>query len=360
MVDQPDAAATAAKVRFLSCPGSYAPPAQSIVTRETHMSWVFMTADRVYKLKKPVRFAYLDFSTLALRAQACRAEYTLNRRLAPDVYLGFVPLTCSNSGFAINGDGPIVDWLVVMRRLDETATLEAALGGRRASRAQIDRLASILAVFYLRAERIRVAPVSYLVSLRKDCAEDYRILLDARFSLPQGLIERVAYVQQRYLAECAGILRDRVHRRHLVDGHGDLRPEHIWLSNAFPIIDCLEFNDRLRALDALDEIAFLHLECERLGGVRAGERIRRRLAPRLNDDPANGAFLFYRIKRAMLRARLSIAHLIDPHPRTPEKWPRLTQSYLHFAATDAAKLERLLDVRRRHQNTKRSVSDLCW
>jgi hypothetical protein len=69
--------------------------------------------------------------------------------------------------------------------------------------------------------------------------------------------------------------------------------------------------------------------------------------------------LFYRIKRAMLRARLSIAHLIDPHPRTPEKWPRLTRSYLRLAATDAAKLERLLDRRAKRQNTRRSVSDLC-
>ena len=358
-VDQPDAATIAAKVRFLNCPASYDPPADGIVTRETHMSWVFMTADRVYKLKKPVRFAYLDFSTLARREQACRAECALNRRLAPDVYLGFVPLTHSNSGFAINGAGPVVDWLVVMRRLDETATLEAALSGQRANRAQIDRLASILAAFYARADRIRASPESYLVSLRKDCTEDCRILLDARFGLQQGLIERVAHLQRRYLDECTDVLRKRVHGRHLVDGHGDLRPEHIWLSNSFPIIDCLEFNDRLRAIDALDEIAFLHLECERLGGLRVGERIRRRLAHRLNDQPANGVFLFYRIKRAMLRARLSIAHLIDPHPRTPEKWPRLTRSYLRLAATDAAKLERLLDRRAKRQNTRRSVSDLC-
>jgi uncharacterized protein len=358
-VDQPCVISTAAKVRFLSCPASHHPPADGIVVRETHMSWVFMTADRVYKLKKPVRFAYLDFSTLALREQVCRAECALNRRLAPDVYLGFVPLTCSNSSLAIDGTGSVVDWLVVMRRLDEAATLEAALCDHWASRAQIDRLASILAAFYARADRIRLSPESYLVSLRKDFAEDWRILRDPRFKLPQGVIAHVAQLQGRYLDECADVLRNRVHGRHLVDGHGDLRPEHIWLSNSFPIIDCLEFNDRLRALDALDEIAFLHLECERLGGLGIGDRIRRRLARRLNDRPADGAFLFYRIKRAILRARLSIAHLIDPRPRTPDKWPHLARSYLRLAATDSARLERLLDGRRRRQNTRRSVRDLC-
>jgi hypothetical protein len=71
-------------------------------------------------------------------------------------------------------------------------------------------------------------------------------------------------------------------------------------------------------------------------------------------------FLFYRLKRAMLRARLSIAHLLDPHPRTPEKWPRLARTYLNFAAVDAMRLERLLDERRGRQNTKRSERDLCW
>ena len=360
MVDRPEAAATAAKVQFLSCPSSYDPLPNAVVTRETHMSWVFMTADRVYKLKKPVRFAYLDFSTLALRARACRAEYALNRRLAPDVYLGFVPLTFSDSGFAIKGPGLVVDWLVVMRRLDENSTLEAALSSRRVSRGQIDRLASILATFYERATRIMIAPESYPVLLRNDGIENHRILGDPRFSLPSGVIARVAHVQERFLNECTDILHSRIRERHLVDGHGDLRPEHIWLSDSLPIIDCLEFNDRLRILDALDEIAFLHLECERLGGFAVGERIRQLLSRSLHDEPTNGVFLFYRIKRAMLRARLSIAHLIDPHPRTPEKWPRLAHCYLNFAAVDAAKLQLLLDARRRRQNTSKSAKASRW
>jgi aminoglycoside phosphotransferase family enzyme len=98
----------------------------------------------------------------------------------------------------------------------------------------------------------------------------------------------------------------------------------------------------LRALDPLDEIAFLHLECERLGGLWAAERIRRHLARALDDDVRSGLFLFYRSHRAMLRARLSIAHLFDANPRTPEKWPRQARIYLELAAADATRLERLL------------------
>ena len=91
------------KVRFLSCPATYSCAPGQLVARETHMSWIFLAGDRVYKLKKPVRFPYLDFSTLDRRAAACRAEYLLNRRLAPDIYLDVVPLTISRSGLAIAG-----------------------------------------------------------------------------------------------------------------------------------------------------------------------------------------------------------------------------------------------------------------
>ena len=93
------------KVRFLSRPEIYPGNVGRVIARETHMSWVFLAGDRVYKLKKPVRFSYLDFSTLDRRAAACRAENLLNRRLAPDVYLDVVPLTISTSGLAISGEG---------------------------------------------------------------------------------------------------------------------------------------------------------------------------------------------------------------------------------------------------------------
>jgi uncharacterized protein len=336
------AAALARKVGFLGRPESYGPAPATVATRETHMSWVFMAGDRVYKLKKPVRFPYLDFSTLARRAAACRAEVTLNRRLAPDVYLGVVPLTATAAGYALAGSGRIVDWLVVMRRLDEGQTLEAALRNHAVSTAQIRRLAGILSRFYSHASRVMICADGYRLALQESMLADRRVLLSPAFDLPRGAIARIARIQQRFLSQCSDVLADRVHRRFILDGHGDLRPEHVWLNNAFPIIDCLEFDKRLRASDALDELAFLHLECERLGGRWVGEALRRHLKTLLGDDAASGLFLFYRIGRAMLRARLSIAHLSDCNPRTPQKWPRLAGAYLALATADARRLERLL------------------
>ena len=313
------------------------------------MSWVFMAGERVYKLKKPVRFAYLDFSTPDRREVACRAEYVLNRRLAPDVYLGVVPLTLPTSGLAISGDGPVVDWLVVMRRLEENETLEAALHGGWLKSSQVDRVAATLGAFYAHAPRVQLEPERYLITWQRALSDNCRVLFDARLGLPQGAVERIAQVQRRFSIKCSALLLERIRARHFVDAHGDLRPEHIWLRDPVTIIDCLEFDAKLRALDPLDEISFLHLECERLGGLWAAERIRRRLARALDDDPSSGLFLFYRSQRAMLRARLSIAHLFDAHPRTPEKWPHLAREYLRLAATDAAQLDRILGSRRKVQ-----------
>jgi aminoglycoside phosphotransferase family enzyme len=236
-----------------------------------------------------------------------------------------------------------------MKRLPDQATLEDALLGRWLQPAQVDRVAATLAAFYAHAHRVETAPEHELVTRRQMLREDCRVLLNARFRLPLGQIERIAHVQQRFLARRPDLLLRRVHARHLVDAHGDLRPEHIWLSDPVTVIDCLEFDPHLRAADPLDEIAFLHLECERLGGRWAGERIRRRLAVTLDEDRPNGLFLFYRMQRATLRARLSIAHLFDARPRTPEKWPRRSRAYLALAAADAALLDRIIGTGRKRQ-----------
>jgi aminoglycoside phosphotransferase family enzyme len=229
-----------------------------------------------------------------------------------------------------------------MRRLDETQTLEELLCARRVSPAQIQQLADNLHRFYSHASRSTTYPGCYLSSLEQAAVLDRRVLLNQAFDLNRGTVERIFNIQRCFLRQGRKLLADRVRYRLILDGHGDLRPEHIWLTPPFPIIDCLEFNTRLRTLDALDELAFLHLECERLGGRWVGEVLRRRLAILLHDDPSTGLFLFYRISRAMLRARLAIAHMLDPKPRTPGKWPRLARTYLAAARGDAMKLERLL------------------
>jgi len=330
------------KVEFLLRGDSYRPPVAAVTRRETHMSQVFLAGDKVYKLKKPVRFPYLDFSTLARREAACRAELRLNRRLAADTYRDVVPLVLAGQGLAIGGAGAVVDWLVVMRRLDESEMLDRAIAERRLQRWQLDRLAAILAQFYRRAVPAFVAPAIHIAEFWRSLAYNRRILLDPRFNIPAGVARYVDTMQRRFLTERAAVLAERVKKRHIVEGHGDLRPEHICLGDPVRIIDCLEFNARLRMVDPFDEIAFLCVECERLGAAWAGEYLRRHMMLALHDCHSQALFTFYRCHRATLRARLSIAHLLEPAPRTPEKWAPQARAYLQLAAAEAVRLEKRL------------------
>lgn len=157
------------KVEFLSRADAYSGFEGLVVSRETHMSWVFLAGDKVYKLKKPVRFPYLDFTTLARREAACRAELRLNRRLAADVYLDVVPLCATALSLSIGGHGSVVDWLVVMRRLDEAKMLNHALVGGRVASSQIDRLAAKIVEFYRHAARILVTPQAHLAQWSQVC-----------------------------------------------------------------------------------------------------------------------------------------------------------------------------------------------
>ena len=342
LIDQGAEPALTAKVEFLSGGAAYGLAAGAVARRETHMSWVFLAGDRVYKLKKPVRFPYLDFSTRERREAACRAELKLNRRLAPDVYLGVVPLTESVGKLTVGGAGRPVDWLVMMRRLDERFMLDRMIGEDRLGMRDLDRLSETLARFYRAATPVFLSAGVQLADCWHNLAFNYRVLADPRFALPRGLIARIDRAQRLFLHRRGHLIADRLRHRRIVDGHGDLRPEHIWLDDKVRIIDCLEFNDRLRVVDPFDEIAYLSLECERLGAPWAGRYLQRRMKRLLRDGPVDELFTFYYCHRASLRARLAIAHLLEEHPRTPEKWPALTMTYLRLAEKSARALEALL------------------
>jgi uncharacterized protein len=340
---------TSDKVAFLSRAASREAPDRPVTRLETHMSWIFIGSEDVYKLKKPVHFPYLDFSTLARREAACRAELALNRRLAPDVYKGVTPIRRSPDDLAIDGTGDVVDWLVVVRPLDRSETLEHALVTGGLSTWQLDRLIWTLTAFYRHAGAIFVSPETHLLNWHRSVAYNRQVLLNARLDqhIPTGLVRQIDRAQRRFLATGSGMIAERVRLRRIVDGHGDLRPEHIWLGDPVRIIDCLEFNRSLRMVDPLDEIAFLCIECERYGRRWAGEYIRRHIDLTLADGLAEPLFTFYRCHRATLRARLTIAHLLESSPRTPEKWPALARAYLRLAAEDARRLEPMLETPRR-------------
>lgn len=327
----------AEKVRFLSSSAAYGDAGPTVEVVETHMSLIFLTGDRAYKIKKPIRLPFADFSTLEARKANCQAELSLNRRLAPDVYLRVAPLTLTPAAtLALDGEGPAVEWVVVMRRLPNRFMLDRLLATGALKPGDIDRLATFLAGFYRRTNRPDIGPEDYFARLLAEQAVNRTILTRRSFAVDHGRLPQVLDRMDAALRLHRPLLEARAAGHCLVDGHGDLRPEHICLTAEIVIFDCLEFDAQLRLIDPVDELAFLGMECELLGAPWLGTALWERISRELGDGAPVNLFDLHFARRAMLRARLTLAHLLDPAPRQPEKWEPLAARYL-------AKAEQALD-----------------
>ncbi len=320
------------KVRFLQRPEAYGRADAEVLAEETHMSWVFLAGDRVYKLKKPVRYPFLDFSTIEARERNCREEVRLNRRLAAHIYLGIVPLTATPAGeLAIDGEGATVDWLVLMRRLPRERMLDRAIGEGTVRRDEIVAVADRLAAFYRDAEPAALTAEAFVRQFIHEQATTRAVLTDPAFGLDHMRVADMLGRIEDVLRNRTHLLASRVEQGRVVEGHGDLRPEHVCLGPPPVVIDCLEFNRSLRLVDPLDELTFLGLECKRLGAGWIGPLILARYAESRSDPPPQELIAFYWRYRACLRARLSLVHILERDRRKPEKWLPLAKQYLALA-----------------------------
>jgi aminoglycoside phosphotransferase family enzyme len=319
------------KVAFLRETSAYPEPTTRVDVIETHMSWVFLTDRFVYKMKKPVRFSFLDYGTLSARHTACRESVRLNRRLAPEVYLGVLPLTVSVDGrFTLDGHGEVVEWLEKMVRLPAADMLDRMIADRRLAPEHVDRIAQRLVGFYrhLRPEREGAA---YPQRLRDDLDADAEALADPAYDLGTARIERLHAALRDAHTACTETLRARAEVGHLIEGHGDLRPEHVAVLPRPLVIDCLEFNREFRILDPIDELGYLGLECERLGAAWVGPRVLDVYARAMDDSPPPRLVDFYQAHRALLRAKLAAWHTRDHDPASDAHWLGRAAQYLELA-----------------------------
>lgn len=329
---------TATKVAFLSQPDAYSELTQRVVVVETHMSWVFLTDDDVYKLHKPVRMDYLDFSTLARRRADCEAELRLNRALAPDVYLGLVALTQEPDGsLALAGSGEVVEWLVKMRRLPRERMLDACIARGAVTPAAVDRVTKVLVAFYRRTPACPLSGEAYRRRWRQDVLSRHQGLLAADRGLPVAQLESLRDGLLGFIDAQALLLTERAAR--IIEAHGDLRPEHVCLSEPPVFIDRLEFSRDFRLQDPAEELAFLALECEHLGAAWIGDRLFSTYQQLTDDGVSEVLQAFYKAARAQLRAWLSASHLNDHPPRDSiSHWLAKTQAYLQLAQHYVAQL----------------------
>lgn len=325
------------KRAFLSDPRSYPERTASVDVIETHMALVFLTDRHAYKLKKPVHHDFLDFRKLEFRHRVCLEEIRLNRRLAPETYLGIVALTAgADDRLQISGPGRTVDWLVYMLRLPAEKMLDAAIRSGSVAADELLAVARLLADFYRRAPVDDVSGPDYRARLEQMLGRNVAELgRYPEFAAParSATTELRAFIHTR-----TDLLDERALKGRIVEGHGDLRPEHVCLTEPPVVIDCLEFEPAFRLVDPADELAFLTLECELAGAGWVGQLLTDETCALMSDQPPPVLLDFYKGMRAMLRATLALSHLRDVPPAAHRRWRDRTQLYLETAARYAAGL----------------------
>jgi aminoglycoside phosphotransferase family enzyme len=299
---------------------------------ETHLSWVFLTDRHVYKLKKALRYPYLDYSTLAARLRNCREEARLDRRLAPDVCLGVIAVTENERGrLVLEGDGQPVEHLVKMRRLPSSQCLDNLLRTGGVSAADVEGVARMLSAYYAGNRRARLTGPQYVNASQRAVQQHARALADRRYGLDVELVQKLCQALSEMIREYRDAFAERAEAGRIIPAHGDLRPEHVYLTPAPVALDGLEFSRRLRTMDAADELAFLAMECDRRDAGWVGRRLLETYAAETGDNPPEPLVRFYKASRALLWAKLAVWHLLREPERDREKWLNRATHYLELA-----------------------------
>lgn len=281
---------------------------EHVLVRETHISWVFLAGDRAYKLKKPLVLAFLDYGTPQRRREMCGEEVRLNRRLAPDVYLGVRAVAATEAGFELapEDDPRAVDYVVEMRRYDEERSMAALLRRGELRRANVHTAGHVLAQFHARAPQLKAVGVPALAVERRITENFHELLaiVDQRAEVERVLaLERFAHA---FVVAHAGMLNGRPLLGRIREGHGDLRAEHVLLDDGSQIVDCIEFDRRLREIDVADDLAFLVMDLVAHGGERFGRELVRAYREAGGEPGSDALIAFYAAYRALVRAKVAL------------------------------------------------------
>jgi len=318
----------------LEDPATYPHPVRAIEIIHTHLSVVALTGDFAYKLKKPVDYGFVDFTTLAKRRAACEAELRLNRRAAAELYLDVVPLVRTAAGWRVGVEGEAEEWAVCMRQFDPSARLDRVAAREGLSDDLLDRLADRAADLH---ERAPVASMTMAASYPERLAAAITGNFAACPADARAARLRAAFDAR--LERHAVLLADRAVAGRVRDCHGDLHLANLCLWQGEPVpFDCIEFNDAFRQIDVLSDFAFLYMDLVARGLPSAAWRVLNHYLEATGDYAGLPAFPLFVAYRAQVRAK--IAHLTAGAPGVPAATRAAHEAegarYLDFAETALA------------------------
>jgi uncharacterized protein len=295
-------------IDFLADPASYGlSPGTRIERIDTHCASVFLAGERAFKLKRAVRFAYLDFSTLALREQSCRTELAINRRTAPGIYLGLRKIARAPDGsLGFDGAGEVLDWVIEMRRFDQGALFDRMAGEGRLTIALMQDLADIIWSFHRALEPVkeRHGADRFARVIEGNLGELQRTSADG--TLDPAAIDRLGVQIDAALRSNAALLDRRAKAGMVRRCHGDLHLRNICLWEGRPtLFDAIEFSEDLATIDLLYDLAFLLMDLEYRGARELANRVFNRYLDRSDDEEGQGALSLFMATRAVIRAHVS-------------------------------------------------------
>ncbi len=303
---------------------------------QTHISIVFVADDFVYKVKKPVNFGFLDFSTLEKRRHHCHQEVNLNRRLSKGIYIHVLPVTFDGEKHSLrDGSGEVVEYAVKMKRIPDERLMRNLFARGELTKGHLRRVADVLARFHLNALRTPEIdqfgrPERFKVNTDENFAQVEKYI---GITIQQGQFDALKGWTEDYYRLNQRLFEERITQGRIRDCHGDLHMEHICFTEGLSIIDCIEFNDRFRYSDTVADIAFLLMDLEYHGG-RADSRFLwdeyKRLA---HEKEVDSLLTFYKVYRAFVRGKVN-SFQVDDADIGPEEKKRAVEtagSYFQLA-----------------------------
>ncbi len=290
-------------------PESYPHHPATVEVRETHISWVFLAGELAYKLKKPLVLDFLDYGTPARRRLMCEREVSLNRRLAPEIYLGVRGVALGDAGqveLTAADDPRALDFVVEMRRYDERRTLAARLKRGELDGEQIRAVAGVLARFHARARPVASPTAPVLAAERRFELNLHELLACVEQSDEIGRVLALERFAHAFIAGHRKTFEQRAADGLVREGHGDLRAEHVLVGGQVEIVDCLEFDRELRELDVADDLAFLVSDLAAHGGERLTKLLVQAYRGAGGDPGDDSLIAFYAAYRALVRAKVEL------------------------------------------------------
>ncbi|MBI4495486.1 MAG: AAA family ATPase [Deltaproteobacteria bacterium] len=312
---------------------------------QTHISALFLIERYVYKIKKPVDFGFLDFTTLEKRLFFCQEEVRLNRRLCPDIYLGVREIRWDGRSLSLEpGPGEVVEYAVQMRRLPQERMMDRLLARGEVSPALLRRIAEKLADFHARAAAgPRISSFAEMGTIRGNWEENFaQTEKYISLSIAAGTFLRIREGVETFLRENPALFQERISGGRIRDGHGDLHLQHICLSDDILIFDCIEFNDRFRCCDVAADLAFLLMDLD----FHACPDLSAELAAAYMGISRDWSLFllldFYKCYRAYVRGKVIGFRWDDPVISQTERTAALEEAreYFHLAERYASRLNR--------------------